>query len=134
CRLIKSYYRSDASTRVHDLEYLYASNANVSNFVSVKLSSERNYHLWKSQMVCLMKSHNMGGIVDKSLVSPRASNNETMDQYDSLLKGWIFDSASENVLDAVVDLVSAKDVWDKLKSLYDASVSHQEGISCYLKQ
>ncbi|GJX74216.1 hypothetical protein Tco_0312811 [Tanacetum coccineum] len=98
CRLIKSYYRSD-----------------VSNFVSVKLSSERNYHLWKSQMLCLMKSHNMGGIVDKSLVSPRASNNETMDQYDSLLKGWIFGSASENVLDAVVDLVSAKDVWDKLK-------------------
>ncbi|GKC22922.1 hypothetical protein Tco_1025072 [Tanacetum coccineum] len=116
----------DASARVHDLEYLYASNANVSSFVSVKLSSDRNYHLWKTQMLCLMKSHNMGGIVDKSLVSPRASSEDIMRQYDSLLKGWIFGSASENVLGAVVDLDSAKDVWDKLKSFYDASVSHQE--------
>ncbi|KAI3709299.1 hypothetical protein L2E82_39059 [Cichorium intybus] len=49
-----------------------------------------------------------------------------MDQYDSLLKGWIFGSASENVLGAVVDLISAKDVWDKLKSFYDATVSPQQ--------
>ncbi|KAD4177957.1 hypothetical protein E3N88_26548 [Mikania micrantha] len=31
--------------------YLYASNANVSNFVSVKLSGDSNYHLWKTQML-----------------------------------------------------------------------------------
>ncbi|KAI3709298.1 hypothetical protein L2E82_39058 [Cichorium intybus] len=49
-----------------------------------------------------------------------------MDQYDSLLKGWIFGSVSENVLGAVVDLISAKDVWDKLKSFYDATVSPQQ--------
>ncbi|GKD33395.1 hypothetical protein Tco_1248904, partial [Tanacetum coccineum] len=97
----------DASARVHDLEYLYASNANVSSFVSVKLSSDRNYHLWKTQMLCLMKSHNMGGIVDDSLVNPKTSSKEIKDQYDNLLKGWIFGSASEDVLDAVVDLASA---------------------------
>ncbi|GKE89275.1 hypothetical protein Tco_1566750, partial [Tanacetum coccineum] len=64
-------------------------------------------------MLCLMKSHNMAGIVDDSFVSPRASSKETMDQYDSLLKGWIFGSTSKNVLGAVIDLASAKDVWDK---------------------
>ncbi|GJW98824.1 ankyrin repeat-containing domain-containing LTR copia-type protein [Tanacetum coccineum] len=77
-------------------------------------------------MLCLMKSHNMAGIVDDSFVSPRASSKETMDQYDSLLKGWIFGSTSKNVLGAVIDLASAKDVWDKLKSFYDVTISHQQ--------
>ncbi|XP_023733803.1 uncharacterized protein LOC111881632 [Lactuca sativa] len=110
-----------ASEQIQDHNYLYASIANVSNFVSVKLSSERNYHIWKTQMLCLMKSHNMVGLVDDSIVGPRASTNEIMDQYDTLLKGWIFGSVSQNVLGAVVDLISAKDVWDKLKSFYDTT-------------
>ncbi|PWA74943.1 ankyrin repeat-containing domain, PGG domain, Gag-polypeptide of LTR copia-type [Artemisia annua] len=116
----------NTSERIQDLEYLYASNANVSNFVSVKLSSDRNYHIWKTQMLCLLRAHNMGGIVDDAYVSPRASRKEIMDQYDSLLKGWIFGSASENVLGTVIDLDSAKDVWNKLKSIYDATISHQQ--------
>jgi hypothetical protein len=61
-------------------------------------------------MLCLMKCHNMAGIIDDAYVSSRASSKEIMDQHDSLLKGWIFDSASENVFGAVVDLASAKDV------------------------
>ncbi|PWA43153.1 Ankyrin repeat-containing protein [Artemisia annua] len=117
----------NASERVQDLEYLYASIVNLSNFVSVKLSSDRNYHLWKTQMLCLMKSHNMAGIVDDAYESPSTSSKKIMDQYDSLLKGWIFGSASENVLGAVVDLASAKDVWDQLKSFYDVTVGHQQG-------
>ncbi|GJW06494.1 hypothetical protein Tco_1568917 [Tanacetum coccineum] len=36
-------------------------------------------------MLCLMKTHNMGGIVDDAYVSPRASRKEIMDQYDSIL-------------------------------------------------
>ncbi|KAL4564138.1 hypothetical protein LXL04_028190 [Taraxacum kok-saghyz] len=115
------------SSQTQDLNYLYASIANVSNFVSVKLASDRNYHLWKTQMLCLMKTHNMVGLVDDTIVGPTASTNEIiMDQYDSLLKGWIFGSVTENVLAAVVDLVSAKDVWDNLKSFYDATISSQQ--------
>ncbi|GKA76018.1 putative nucleotidyltransferase, ribonuclease H [Tanacetum coccineum] len=78
---------SDASERIQDLEYLYASIVNVSNFVSVKLSSDRNYHLWKTQMLCLMRSHKMGGIVDDTFVRPGALSMEMIDQYDCLLKG-----------------------------------------------
>lgn len=68
----------------------------------------------------------MAGIVDGSYVSPNTSSMEIMDKYDSLLKGWIFGSASENVLDAVIDLNSAKDVWNQLKTFYDATISHQQ--------
>ncbi|GKA78016.1 hypothetical protein Tco_0784553 [Tanacetum coccineum] len=117
----------DASARTQDLEYLYASIVNLSNFVSVKLSSDRNYYLWKTQMLCLMKSHNMAGIVDDEYESPRASSKEIKEKYDSLPKGWIFGSASENALIDVVDLATAKDVWDQLKSIYGVTVSNQQG-------
>ncbi|CAI9293501.1 unnamed protein product [Lactuca saligna] len=117
-----------ASAPIQDLDYLYASIANISNFVSVKLSSDGNYHLWKTQMLCLMNSHNMVGLVDHTIVGPRIQSNLILGQYNSLLKGWIFASVNENVLDAVVDLKSAKEVWDKLKSFYDSTTGPHQGI------
>ncbi|KAL7593252.1 hypothetical protein Lser_V15G33315 [Lactuca serriola] len=110
-----------------DLKYLYASNTNVSNFVSVKLSSDRNYHLWETQMFCLLETYNLHGIVDATFIHPRTLNPEIEKQYNSLVKGWIFGSISEELLGTVVDLGSAKEVWEKLKSFYDPVliISHQ---------
>nr|GEU92528.1 ankyrin repeat-containing protein [Tanacetum cinerariifolium] len=101
--------------------YLYASNANVCNFVSVKLSGRHNYHLWKAQMLCLMESHNMRGIVDDTFSGPLILDIETHKQYDSLLKGWIFGSIGEEVLRGVYNLCSAKDVWKELNATYDTT-------------
>ncbi|KAI7746294.1 hypothetical protein M8C21_026585, partial [Ambrosia artemisiifolia] len=115
-----------ASARSQDIEYLYASIANVSNFVSVKLSGKNNYHVWKSQMLCLFDSHNMGGIVDDTFAGPTYSGTETLRQYDSLAKGWILGSVSEGVLSDVHNIGSAKDVWEKLKSIYDTPICLQE--------
>lgn len=110
-----------------DLKYLYASNTNVSNFVSVKLSSARNYHLWQTQMLCLLETYNLHGIVDVTTTRSRALSPEMEKQYNSLVKGWIFGSISEELLGTVVDLGSAKEVWEKLKSFYDPVliISHQ---------
>ncbi|KAJ9550921.1 hypothetical protein OSB04_014966 [Centaurea solstitialis] len=119
----------EASTRVHDLEYLYASNANVSNFVSVKLSGKHNYHLWKTQMLCLMETHDMRGLVDVAFDGPKASSMKIKKQYDSLLKGWIFGSVSECVLGTIIDLESAKDVWDNLNSIYVPSMRFRQDIA-----
>ncbi|KAJ9550927.1 hypothetical protein OSB04_014972 [Centaurea solstitialis] len=109
-----------SSPQLHDLEYLYASNANVSNFISMKLSGKHDYHRWKTQMLCLMEAHFMRCLVDDvSVNTPTPSSERIKKQYDNLLKGWIFGSVSDGVLDTVVDLGSAKDVWDTLKSLYE---------------
>ncbi|CAI9293565.1 unnamed protein product [Lactuca saligna] len=116
-----------------DLKYLYASNTNISNFVSVKLSSASNYHLWEKQMFCLMETYNLHGIVDATVSCPRTLNTEMEKQYNSLVKGWIFGSISEELLGTVVDLGSAKEVWEKLKSFYDPTmISSQQGT--YLLQ
>ncbi|CAH1449313.1 unnamed protein product [Lactuca virosa] len=87
-------------------------HANVSNFVSVKLSSERNYRLWEKQMGCLLKSYNLHGIVCEPITP------DLITRFDRLVKGWIFGSISEELLDNVVELESAKAVWDKLQSIY----------------
>ncbi|KVH88657.1 Ankyrin repeat-containing protein [Cynara cardunculus var. scolymus] len=113
----------DVSAHIEDLKYLYASNVNVSNFVSVKLSGDHKYLIWKAQMLCLMESHKMRGIVDTDFDSPGAMTKEIKEQYDSLLKGWIFGSLSEDVLTTVIDLESARAVWRKLKSIYDPDLS-----------
>ncbi|KAJ9550963.1 hypothetical protein OSB04_015008 [Centaurea solstitialis] len=97
--------------------YVHASTANVSNFVSMKLSGHDNYDQWKAQMLCLMETHDMCGLVGPRF--DRSSSTKIMEQYDSLLKGWIFGSISQQVLGTVVELRSAKEVWNKLKSFYD---------------
>ncbi|KAK1418416.1 hypothetical protein QVD17_27560 [Tagetes erecta] len=115
-----------AAARIHDFEYLYASNTNVSNFVSVKLSGTSNYLVWKAQMLCLLDSNNMCGIVDEAYVGPKDSGSDhTMRQYDSLAKGWILGSVNEDVLGDVYSLGSAKAVWEKLKSLFDPAMCLQ---------
>nr|GEU83052.1 hypothetical protein [Tanacetum cinerariifolium] len=43
-------------------------------------------------------------------------------------QGWIFGSVSENVLVAIIDLASTREVWDKLKSFYDATNSPQQAL------
>ncbi|KAJ0599168.1 putative ankyrin repeat-containing domain-containing protein [Helianthus annuus] len=111
----------DGSARMQDNEYLYASNANVSNFVSVKLSGGRNYHLWKKQMQCLMKTHDFYNLVEDD--GP-ARDPETMNKiikYDSLLQGWILGSLCEEVLGIVVNCNSAKEVWLELKRYFDST-------------
>ncbi|KAI7745394.1 hypothetical protein M8C21_012740, partial [Ambrosia artemisiifolia] len=76
-------------------------------------------------MLCLLDSNNMGGIVDDTFVGPRFSSTETERQYNSLAKGWILGSVSEEVLADVHSLDSAKAVWEKLKSNYDPIVCQQ---------
>ncbi|KAJ9550913.1 hypothetical protein OSB04_014958 [Centaurea solstitialis] len=120
-----------------DLEYLHASNTNVSNFVSIRLSGDNNYQLWKTQMLCLMGTHDMCGLVDDAEFDYlRASSPKIKKQYDNLLKGWIFGSISEGVLATVVGLAkdgSAKNVWDELMKAFGDSIMCSQQDSAQTK-
>ncbi|CAI9293223.1 unnamed protein product [Lactuca saligna] len=125
--------------------YPYPSNLAAASFISVKLSGKDKYGIWKTQMLCLLKSHGMFGFVDGTLVSPQTSSSVSgkekvcdhnshwlWTRSDALVKGWILGSLSEQTLTDVVDRLteklhldrnaaddfSAKDVWDELQAMY----------------
>nr|XP_043630290.1 uncharacterized protein LOC122601607 [Erigeron canadensis] len=110
-----------------ELRYLYASNVNISNFVSVSLVDERNYDLWKDQMLCLLASQNMRGFVDTKYKLPQIKSSTIMEQYEGLVKGWIFRSLNESThrsLDKYLQTENVwhdkehKFIWERLESLY----------------
>ncbi|KAI3495761.1 hypothetical protein L1887_38107 [Cichorium endivia] len=126
--------------------YPYPSNLSATSFTSVKLSGRDDYRMWKTQMICLLKSHGMYGFIDGTLVSPNEAsssvsvkekvggcqNHWLWARSDAVVKGWIIGSVSKPTLgyvlkrlaekhhqptDADVDF-TAKDVWDELKTIY----------------
>ncbi|CAH1448921.1 unnamed protein product [Lactuca virosa] len=131
--------------------YPYPSHVCAPNFVTFKLSGRDDYDLWKTQMLCLLKSHDMCGFIDGIFVSPQSSssvsgkeklggdhNHWLWTRSDALVKGWILGSLSKQTLRHVLDRLSekphqernvadfnAKDIWDELKTLYDLSVRPQ---------
>ncbi|CAH1448932.1 unnamed protein product [Lactuca virosa] len=127
--------------------YPYPSHVyNTHSFLTLKLSGRGEYGIWKTQMICLLESHGMFGIIDGTLVSPETSSSvfgkekvgDHQTQYrlwrrsDALVKGWILGSLSKEILGYVVNRLtrklhqetnsdhdfSAKDVWDELQTLY----------------
>ena len=125
--------------------YPYPSNPAAASFISVKLSGRDKYGVWKTQMLCLLKSHGMFGFVDGTLVNPQTSSSVSgrekvcdhnslwlWTRSDALVKGWILGFLSEQTLTDVLDRLteklhldrnaaedfSAKDVWDELQTMY----------------
>ncbi|KAJ0942206.1 hypothetical protein HanPSC8_Chr03g0089211 [Helianthus annuus] len=108
-------------------QYIQALTVNVSNFVSVKLSGRSNYKIWKAQMLCLIKSQVLLHIIDANHPFPGDKGVHMIEQYNELVKGWIFGSVNENVLKDLVDMGTAQEVWMKLESLFNQPVSDTEG-------
>nr|GEV30152.1 ankyrin repeat-containing protein [Tanacetum cinerariifolium] len=109
------------SAQIDDLdsEYTRASNVNVSNFVSVKLCGKSNYDIWKAQMKCLMRSHNMLGLIDKQKELPGKKNSDLTNRYKNLLNGWLIGSLNEEIIkDNRIDEKGAKGIWDALEKSY----------------
>ncbi|KAF5812967.1 putative ankyrin repeat-containing domain-containing protein [Helianthus annuus] len=120
-KLYASYMPDDSDTEDVPavLDFWQASNVNVSNFVSMKLSGCSNYNIWKAQMLCLIQSRELLHIIDAAYDFPG-------DKYDNLVKGWIFGSMNEKVLKVFVAFDSAAKVWKELESSFNSSISKPE--------
>ncbi|KAF3785122.1 hypothetical protein EJ110_NYTH29107 [Nymphaea thermarum] len=105
-----------------EAKYPYPYNLNVANFVSLKLT-QSNFLLWKTQLLGLIESQNMRGFINGNYPKPAefiTRNNEFIanidflewKKSDSLLRGWITGTLSEEVLGLVVGLETSKEVWD----------------------
>ncbi|KAH6761659.1 hypothetical protein C2S52_019092 [Perilla frutescens var. hirtella] len=89
-----------------------SSSVNVANFVTVKPGLKgkgddvrRNFKIWRQQMLCLLKSQDMLGYVQG--VDPPPESQRT----DELVKGWILGSLGKDVLDAVWEMQTAREMW-----------------------
>ncbi|KAJ0800091.1 putative ankyrin repeat-containing domain, PGG domain, ankyrin repeat-containing domain superfamily [Helianthus annuus] len=117
----------DVSAQTHDMKFMQASNINVSNFVSVKLSGHSNYKIWKAQMLCLVESQLLLHIISDQHPFPVDKGVHMISQYDKLVKGWIFGSVNHQVLEALVDSSTAQEVWMDLEDLFNLPVRNKEG-------
>ncbi|PWA82718.1 ankyrin repeat-containing domain, PGG domain protein [Artemisia annua] len=118
----------------------YRSHVIGPNIVTVKLSGKSKYNLWKIQMECLLESQHMVGFIKGHFPSPTENGKEKVGDkevwiaVDSLVKGWILGSLSEEAAGKAVNRLthkqnntyfSAKDLWDELQRSYGPSVREQ---------
>ncbi|XP_057768184.1 ankyrin repeat-containing protein At5g02620-like isoform X2 [Salvia miltiorrhiza] len=108
-----------------ELKYAWPCSVNVANFVTVRPSVEEdergNFKNWKEQMVCLLESQDVAGFVDGEIVAPEKHEAEQWKLWrrtDRLVKGWILGSVGTDVLDAVRDKETARDVWLELDDIF----------------
>ncbi|KAI7724451.1 hypothetical protein M8C21_025679, partial [Ambrosia artemisiifolia] len=104
-----------------DLKYIQASSVNVSSFVTVKLSGRHNYEIWKAQMICLMESQELLHILGDHYPFPRDKGAHMIWLYDRLVKGWIFGSMEERVLNNFTHFDFARDVWTQLQLTFTSA-------------
>nr|GFC33623.1 ankyrin repeat-containing domain, PGG domain protein [Tanacetum cinerariifolium] len=116
------------------VEFPYPSHNFATNIVTVKLSDKPKYNVWNTQMQCLLSSHDMLGFIDGQFPKAKYGDMKAWYKSDSLVKGWIIGSLSEEIAINVVNRLTrehgnsdftAKDVWDELQCSYSPSVPKQ---------
>ena len=109
---------------------------NIANFVILKLTPE-NYPLWHEQLLALVESQDMIGLLtgettkptmyknnptttETSITETKTFSNEHLKWHkeDRLLCGWIIGTLTKEALGLVIGLESSQSVWNALKEAY----------------
>ena len=89
---------------------------NLTKFVTITLTSFEDYLLWKTQISCLLLSHQLLGLVDGTVIIPPGTviddsgntvHNVHFYEYlriDQQVKSWIFATLSRDIFVDVHDL------------------------------
>ncbi|KAH0674553.1 hypothetical protein KY284_025640 [Solanum tuberosum] len=116
-------------------ETIHLSLVNAASFVSIKLCGESNYIPWKTQIVCLLQSHDLLKFVDGTIQEDEEEKGDEEDynlqrkRNDELVKACIFGSLSDQLLKdkAVHELDTARQVWLVLEQRYSPKPKLQGG-------
>ncbi|RVW62129.1 Retrovirus-related Pol polyprotein from transposon RE2 [Vitis vinifera] len=97
---------------------------NIGHLVSIKLS-DTNYLIWSSQIVPVLKSHDLMGFVDGSEPCPSKSLGGSLNptyilwnKKDQCVLSWINATLSDKVLAFVYGITSAREVWSSLANKF----------------
>ncbi|GJR30227.1 ankyrin repeat-containing domain-containing LTR copia-type protein [Tanacetum coccineum] len=110
----------------------YPHTVNITNFISVKLTGHENYHIWKTQFLCLFEAHDMLSFINDDM----GEDSHAWRRTDVLLRGWMLCSLSEDVLGSnsmIITLKTAKDVWDSLEGWYNSPLILQSPVKEEMK-
>ncbi|XP_059664920.1 uncharacterized protein LOC132311170 [Cornus florida] len=116
-------------------EYPYPEEANVGDFVPIKLSTETS-SLWEDLMFSLIERHGLVGFINGKIPAPPKgiriadeSNSQNMvyknpdymawKRTDQLLQSWIVGTINQDLLPCLVNLETAQEIWTKLYKLFD---------------
>ncbi|GFP89174.1 ankyrin repeat ph and sec7 domain containing protein secg [Phtheirospermum japonicum] len=113
----------------------YLSTVNVANFVSSKLSGDKNssnYFQWKQQILCLIESQDLLRFIDGTIPPPQPPPkvpsdddgsyiNNVVWRTDRVVKGWILGALADNVLKNVANFTTARDVWFELEKIFTST-------------
>ncbi|KAH0671587.1 hypothetical protein KY289_026080 [Solanum tuberosum] len=121
-------------------ETIHLSLVNAASFISIKLCGESNYIPWKTQIVCLLQSHDLLKFIDGTIQEDEEDEPEeekgNEEDYnlqrkrnDELVKACIFGSLSDQLLKdkAVHELDTARQVWLVLEQRYSPKPKLQGG-------
>ncbi|RVX16244.1 putative mitochondrial protein [Vitis vinifera] len=97
---------------------------NIGHLVSIKLS-DTNYLIWSSQIVPVLKSHDLMGFMDGSEPCPSKSLDGSLNpayilwnKKDQCVLSWINATLSDKVLASVYGITSAREVWSSLANKF----------------
>ncbi|KAK1423049.1 hypothetical protein QVD17_18343 [Tagetes erecta] len=101
-------------------KYPFPSHVSLQSFVTVKLNDKHMYILWKTQVLCLLKGHEMLGFINES--SPLLQVDDEWNKRDAIVRAWILGSLSDHVAIALTNSLkskgtrfTAKHVWDQVQ-------------------
>jgi len=114
---------SSSLTSIQTLVSMVTPHPNITHFLNVKLD-KRNYLLWRSQFLPLLKLHNLEGLVDgtfpcqaRFLPSTEKDAQLTINleytnwiKLDQMLLCWLISSLTEAVLAHVVGITTSRDM------------------------
>lgn len=102
-------------------ETIHLSLVNSASFVFIKLCGESNYIPWRTQIVCLLQSHDLFKFVDGTIQEEEKDDyNLQRKMNDELVKACIFGSLGDQLLEdkAIHELDTARQVWLVLEQRY----------------
>ncbi|GAV90443.1 UBN2_3 domain-containing protein [Cephalotus follicularis] len=117
--------------------YPYPTTLNVGNFVTIKLT-QNNFLLWETQILSLIESQDLLGFITCQIPAPAREIQGTNEQRvtnpdyiswrktDRLVKAWITETLSEEVLGHAVRTETSQNLWTVLTKAFSQTSEARE--------
>lgn len=82
--------------------------------------TNQNYHTWSRSLKMSLHSKNKLGFIDGTLLRPPTTERNSMawDRCNTMVMAWITNSISPEIVESILWMEIAKEIWDELKERY----------------